>query len=101
MADHYRQNHLKKSMLVHDLTFYPAKHLHGIPERARESIKDRNKNLSCYKLLLIGETLNLNTKRQYRKTTMPGRETSMPMGLLLGLTLTSVYLFLNLKISSQ
>lgn len=47
MADNYGQNHLNKPMLVHDLTFYPVKHLHSIPQRARESIKDRNKNLSC------------------------------------------------------
>lgn len=43
----------------------------------------------------------MNAKHQYRKTTMLGQETGVPMGLLLGLTLTSVYLFLNLNISSQ
>lgn len=54
-------------MLVHDLTFYPAKHLHGIPERARESIKDRNKNLSCQKLLPGGETLKPEHEPQVQK----------------------------------
>lgn len=46
MIQPFTPNHFTKSVLVHDLTFYPVKHLPGIPERATESIKDRNENLS-------------------------------------------------------
>lgn len=42
----------------------------------------------------------MNTKREYKKTTVLGQKTNVPMGLLFGLTVTSVHLLLNLKFSS-